>query len=173
MNPGDIYNLGETKILQSGKANKTWISKSEASFRRIFKNRFRTKTCYPNRFLVDTLLVHSTPVFQTCQWVRWKGGVWAKWQKWEKWLACSFGCIHPIWNPFCTRYHSSSTSMHIPGPKDILSLKICSSWGMMGMSTDQIAEVFTMDAAKVVKILERAERATSKDRVGMENKMSF
>ena len=33
------------------------------------------------------------------------------------------------------------------------------------MSTDQIAEVFTMDAAKVVKILERAERATSKDGV--------
>ena len=56
MNPGDIYNLGETKILQSGKANKTWVSKSAASFRRIFKNRFHTKTCYPNRFLVDISL---------------------------------------------------------------------------------------------------------------------
>eukprot|EP00434_Breviolum_minutum_P041970 symbB.v1.2.037340.t1/scaffold5436.1/size50838/4 len=33
----------------------------------------------------------------------------------------------------------------------------------MGMPTDQIAKVFTMDAAEVVKILERAERSTSKD----------
>jgi len=44
---------------------------------------------------------------------------------------------------------------------------------MMGLSTDQIAEVFTMDAAEVVKILERAERSTSKDRVDMGNKMRF
>ena len=90
----------------------------------------------------------------------------------------TLGCEHPLWNPcngrnFCTRYHFSSTSMHIPGPKSILSLKVCSSWGMMGMSTDQIAEVFTMDSAEVVKILERAERSTSKDRVDMGNKMSF
>ena len=35
------------------------------------------------------------------------------------------------------------------------------------MSTDQIAEVFTMDAAEVVKILDRAERSTSKDGVDM------
>ena len=44
---------------------------------------------------------------------------------------------------------------------------------MMGMSIDQIAEVFTMDSAEVVKILERAERSTSKDGVDMGNKMSF
>ena len=34
---------------------------------------------------------------------------------------------------------------------------------MMGMSTDQIAEVFMMDAAEVVKILQRAKKFTSKD----------
>ena len=39
----------------------------------------------------------------------------------------------------------------------------CSPWGMMGMSTDQIAEVFTMDAAEVVKILEQVEKSTAKD----------
>ena len=33
----------------------------------------------------------------------------------------------------------------------------------MGMPTDQIAKVFQMDASEVVKILERAERSTSKD----------
>jgi len=33
----------------------------------------------------------------------------------------------------------------------------------MGMPTDQIAKVFKMDAAEVVKILEQAERSTSKD----------
>ena len=37
------------------------------------------------------------------------------------------------------------------------------SWGMMGMPTDQIAKVFQMDASEVVKILERAERSSSKD----------
>ena len=31
------------------------------------------------------------------------------------------------------------------------------------MSTDQIAEVFTMDAAEVVKILEQVEKSTAKD----------
>ena len=31
------------------------------------------------------------------------------------------------------------------------------------MPTDQIAKVFQMDASEVVKILERAERSTSKD----------
>ena len=110
MNPADIYNLGETKILQSGKANKTWVSKSAASFRRIFKNRFHTKTCYPNRFLVDTLLVHSVhpsvvrvSTSQAHHISNQKGDLWAKWQKWEKWLACSLGCVHPMWNPFCTR----------------------------------------------------------------------
>jgi len=35
----------------------------------------------------------------------------------------------------------------------------------MGMSTDQIAKVFKMDSSEVVKILERAERSTSKDGV--------
>jgi len=35
---------------------------------------------------------------------------------------------------------------------------------MMGMSTDQIAEVFTMDAAEVVKILEQVEKSTAKDK---------
>ena len=125
------------------------------------------------RFLVDTLLVHSVrpsviSFSPTHHISNQKGDLCAKS---EKWHACSLGCVHPIWNPFRTRYRFSSTS--IPGPKDILSLKVCSSWGMMGMSTDQIAEVFTMDAAEVVKILERAERSTSKDGVDMGNKMSF
>ena len=37
------------------------------------------------------------------------------------------------------------------------------------MSTDQIAKVFKMDAAEVVKILEQAERSTSKDGVDVGN----
>ena len=72
-----------------------------------------------------------------------------------------------------TRYHFSSISIHMPGPKNILSLKICSSWGMKGISIDQIAEVFTMDAAEVVKILERAERSTSKDGVDIGTRWGF
>ncbi len=39
----------------------------------------------------------------------------------------------------------------------------------MGMSTDQIANVFKMNASEVVKILEQAERSTSKDRVDVGN----
>lgn len=42
---------------------------------------------------------------------------------------------------------------------------IFTSQGEMGMPTDQIAKVFKMDASEVVKILEQAERSTSKDGV--------
>ena len=41
--------------------------------------------------------------------------------------------------------------------------------GEMGMPTDQIAKVFKMDASEVVKILEQAERSTSKDGVDVGN----
>ena len=37
------------------------------------------------------------------------------------------------------------------------------------MPTDQIAKVFKMDASEVVKILEQAERSTSKDGVDVGN----
>ncbi len=45
---------------------------------------------------------------------------------------------------------------------------------MMGMSTDQIAEVFTMDAAEVVKILEQTEKSTAKEsiRKGKDEKLT-
>ena len=42
------------------------------------------------------------------------------------------------------------------------------------MSTDQIAEVFTMDAAEVVKILEQTEKSTAKEsiRKGKDEKLT-
>lgn len=40
---------------------------------------------------------------------------------------------------------------------------------MMGMSTNQIAEVFTMDAAEVVKILEQTEKPTAKESIRQGN----
>ena len=45
----------------------------------------------------------------------------------------------------------------------------------MGMSTNQIAEVFTMDAAEVVKILEQTEKSTAKEsiREGNDEKMTL
>jgi len=46
---------------------------------------------------------------------------------------------------------------------------------MMGMSTNQIAEVFTMDAAEVVKILEQTEKSAAKEsiREGNDEKMTL
>ena len=65
--------------------------------------------------------------------------------------------IQPFSNFFAGAMSEKQTAEENSDESKILRMS------MMGMSTDQIAEVFMMNAAEVVKILQRAKKFTSKD----------